>query len=218
MFERLPPFVVINWFKLKRPVEKKTVLAVLLSLSLILSLLIGLNIGRIQGASEAYSAAYKRAEADIYNEAWGAGYVEGFREGNRTGFDQGYEFGRSEGYEEGYRQGVEDGAGRGVTLRDPTYGEVEDFIECDKTDELRFSPEGYTFLDLAAKFKANAMTAGSRCGLAMLFLDNGIAVVNCFNTTDSGLVYVEPWSDRIFSVKPGEFYGAGKVLKITIIW
>lgn len=172
----------------------------------------------MQGASESYSTAYQHARNDVYSEAWGAGYVEGFKEGNRTGFSQGYELGKGEGYEEGYRKGVEDGAGRGVSLRDPAYSEVEDFVKQDRTDELRFSPEGYTFLDLAAKFKANAMASGLRCGLAVLFLDNGIAAVNCFNTTDKGLTYVEPWSDRIFTVRPGEYYGSGKALKVTIIW
>ncbi|MEM3467071.1 MAG: hypothetical protein QW566_11425 [Candidatus Jordarchaeales archaeon] len=214
MFERL-----VSALKIKRLVNgKKALLAVAPSLALILSLLIGLNIGRMQGSSEAYSAAYQHARNEVYNEAWGAGYVEGFREGNRTGFDQGHQLGKGEGYEEGYRRGVEDGAGRGVTLRDPTYGEVEDFVKLDKTDELRYSPEGYTFLDLAAKFKANAMTSGFRCGLTIFLIDNGVAALNCFNTTDKGMVYIEPWSDRIFTVRPGEFYGSGKVLKITIIW
>lgn len=214
MFERLG-----SALKIRRLVNgKKAFLAVALSSALTLSLLIGLNIGRMRGASEAYSAAYERAEVEVYSEAWGAGYVEGFREGNRTGFSQGYELGKGEGYEEGYRKGVEDGAGRGVSLRDPTYGEVEDFVERDRTEELRFSPEGYTFLDLAAKFKANAMTSGFKCGLTIFLLDNGVASLNCFNTTDEGVVYVEPWSDRIFTVRPVEFYGSGKVLKITIIW
>jgi len=202
MFKRLN----VSW--------KKALLATAIALSLALSLLIGLNIGRIQGTS----AAYEKAKGEVYMEAWGAGYVEGFREGNQTGFSQGYEAGKAEGYGEGYRQGVEDGAGRGVSLRDPAYSEVEDFVKRDKTDELRFSPEGYTFLDLAAKFKANAMASGFRCGLAVFLLDNGVAALNCFNTTDEGMVYVEPWSDRIFTVKPGDFYGAGKVLKITIVW
>lgn len=205
--------------RIRRPVDgKKALLAVALSLALALSLLIGLNVGRMQGASEAYPAACQRARSEVYSEAWGAGYVEGYREGNRTGFSRGYQLGREEGYGEGYRKGLEDGAGRGVSLRDPAYGDVEDFVKLDKTDELRYSPEGYTFLDLAAKFKANAMEAGFRCGFAIFLLDNGVAALNCFNTTDEGMVYVEPWSDRIFTVRPGDFYGSGKVLKITIVW
>lgn len=170
------------------------------------------------GFKSGFSAAYNGARSDVYAEAWGSGYAAGFNEGNRTGFSQGYDAGRVDGYEEGYRKGVADGAGRGVTLRDPAYSEVEGFVQRDKTDELRFAPEGYTFLDLAAKFKANAMAAGFKCALAIVLLDNGVAALNAFNTTDKGVMFVEPWSDRIFAAKPGDYYGSGKVLKITLIW
>ncbi|MDW8023848.1 MAG: hypothetical protein RMJ15_08965 [Nitrososphaerota archaeon] len=192
----------------------KVLLPLAMALALALALLAGLNVGRMQGLS----ASYEQAKKEVYSEAWGAGYVQGFMDGNVSGFTQGYRSGRNEGYREGYEHGVEDGAGRGVSLRDPAYSEVEEFVKLDKTDEMRFSPEGYTFMDLAAKFKTSAMAAGLRCGLTVLLLDNGLAVLNCFNTTDKGMAYVEPWSDRVFTVKPGEFYGAEKVLKVTVVW
>lgn len=193
---------------------KKAVVAALTAAIVSVLLLIAFEAGYMRG----FSSASESARKSVYKEAWGAGYFQGYSEGNATGFEKGYEAGKADGYSEGYTKGLEDGAGRGVTLRDPSYCEVLDFVESDATEQLRYSPEGYTFLDLAAKFKANAMAAGFRCSLAILILDSGLAVVNGFNTTDSGMVYVEPWSDRVFAVRPGEFYGSSKVLKVVNVW
>ena len=159
---------------------KTLLLAALLAIIIASSSLISFNAGFKRG----FSAAYDNARTCVYDEVWGSGYAAGFDEGSRTGFTSGYKA----GYREGYADGVADGAGKGISLRDPTYSEVEAFVEHDGTEELRYSPEGCTFLDLAARFKANSMAASFRCALAIMLLDSGVAALNAFNTTDKGLV------------------------------
>lgn len=199
--------------KLGGKVEKAVAVALATSIVAVL-LFVAFEAGYMQGAS----SAGESVRESVYVEAWGAGYFQGYSEGNATGFQKGYNAGRADGYMEGYAKGLEDGAGRGVTLRDPSYNEVLDFVKRDETEQLRYSPEGYTFLDLAARFKANAMAAGFRCSLSIMVLDSGLGVVNGFNTTDRGMVYVEPWCDRTFTAKPGEYYGSSLVLKIVNVW
>lgn len=161
---------------------------------------------------------YRRAYEEVYMEAWGSSYMYGFSEGNRTGYEDGYKAGYKKGFEEGYKAGVIDAVGRSYTLRDPVSIELEEFLEADETETLRWSPEGYSPIDLAAKLKENAAKNGFRCGLAIVYHEAGITVLNCFNTVDKGLIYVEPWSDRMFTLKLSDYYMQWKVLKITIIW
>jgi len=172
----------------------------------------------VAGFTMGVQEAYKRAREEVYMEAWGSSYMRGFSEGNRTGFEEGYKAGYNKGFADGYEKGAADAAGRSYTLRDPTFSELEEFLKNDETETLRWSPEGYSPVDLAAKLKENAAKAGLRCGLALVYHEAGLSILNCFNTVDKGIVYVEPWNDRTFTLKPGDYYVQWRVLKITIIW
>lgn len=93
-------------------------------------------------------------------------------------------------------------------LRNPTFEEMNDFILWDKTDKNRYSYENFTCLDFAANFKNNAFQVGYRCGFVyILFGDENVAhSINCFDTIDKGLFYVEPQFDEIVNLTIGKSY------------
>jgi len=136
-------------------------------------------------------------------------------------FDLGYAEGESEGYQlgydEGYVQGVEDGAGSGWYIRDPTYDEAIAFINSDKTDENEYTPD-YVCYDFTADFDSSAFQMGYRCGFVYIeFTDSAHAIV-CFNTTDMGLIYVEPQNDKIVTIAIGQTYLGDTIVDLGIIW
>jgi hypothetical protein len=143
------------------------------------------------------------------------------------GYDLGYSFGSDEGYDGGYLQGVEDGVGRGYSIRDPTYQEVLHFITFDQTDMHTYAEE-HICVNFAADFNNNAVQAGYRCGFVFIyFLETAHSIV-CFNTTDHGILFIEPQSDEIVEVIIGQPYWTGTryipptsddtVLSMIIVW
>ena len=124
-------------------------------------------------------------------------------------FDLGYAEGESEGYQlgydEGYTQGVEDGAGSSWNIRDPTYDEAIAFTNSDKTDENEYTDD-YVCYDFTADFKGNAFQTGYRCGFVYIEFSEGAHAIVCFNTTDNGLIYIEPQNDAIVTLTIGETY------------
>jgi hypothetical protein len=86
------------------------------------------------------------------------------------------------------------------TVRDPTYQEMLDFIALDQTDQNIFSGKNYTCLNFAVDVKNHAFLKGYKCGLVYVIFPSSAHTIVCFNTTDSGLIFVEPQNDAI--VKP----------------
>lgn len=157
----------------------------------------GYSVGYNLGYSVGYKDGYEEGEQDGYSR----GYLAGFSYGNSTGYNAGYE----SGYEDGYVQGVVDGAGRGYTMRDPTYSEALRFMWMDQTDKHMYM-ENYTCLNFAADFKGNALEAGYKCGFVYLKFPEGAHALVCFNTTDRGIVFIEPQFDAIMRVEVGIRY------------
>lgn len=163
------------------------------------------NIGYDDGYDIGYSAGWLDGEELGYN----SGYLDGLDEGHSAGFDDGYFVGFSEGnstgFEFGYIKGVEDGVGRGFNIRDPTYFEALQFIQTDQTDKHEYT-ENYTCFNFAADFKSNAFKAGYRCGFVYIEFSDGAHAIVCFNTTDKGIIFIEPQDDNIVEVKMGIHY------------
>ena len=120
-------------------------------------------------------------------------------------YNTGYVEGELVGYNDGYMQGVLDGAGTGWNIRDPTYSESMWFLSSDRTDENEYT-ENYTCHDFASEFKNNAFYAGYRCGYVYIEFPESAHAIICFDTTDYGLLYVEPQNDQIVTLKIGEPY------------
>ncbi len=121
------------------------------------------------------------------------------------------------GYDVGYVQGVEDGAGSGWYIRDPTYAEAIAFINSDRTDENEFTDD-YVCYDFTADFNANAFQMGYRCGFVYIEFPHSAHAIACFNTTDRGLIYVEPQTDEIVYVAVGRIYSGDLIVKMGIVW
>jgi predicted RNase H-like nuclease (RuvC/YqgF family) len=112
--------------------------------------------------------------------------------------------------------------------RNPTYKEVKDFIEKDKTNENKYIPGKYVCIDFAKDVNNNAEKEGIRTALVIVYFKNGTHALVAFETIDKGLVFIEPQADKEVKVEIGIRYwvdnGFGKpdyddtITKILIIW
>lgn len=109
-----------------------------------------------------------------------------------------------------------------IELRDPTYQEALQFIKSDHTDKHQYDKEKYTCVDFAKNFRDNALKAGYRCGYVVVYfpatghltdlidrpnsITNWSHALNCFNTTDCGLTFIEPQKDEIVTLTCGQPY------------
>jgi len=195
--------------------EKMALAAAVTAALCIASFFAGFLVGYGGGFSSGWSSGMKRA----WDEAYGSGYLAGWAAGNSTGFSEGYAAGESEGYKSGYIQGARDAAlAGGFSLRDPAYDEVVDFLRDSGVDRMTYDPAGIVCLEYAAALKNEAAERGLRCGIAIVYLEGGIRVLNCFSTIDRGLIYVEPQTDAIISLRLGDYYAGSKVVRIIIVW
>ena len=92
------------------------------------------------------------------------------------------------------------------TIRDLTYQEMLNFIVLDQTDKNTFNEENYTCLNFAADVKNHAFLKGYKCGLVYVVFPNSAHTIVCFNTTDHGLIYIEPQNDAIIRPIVGQPY------------
>ena len=120
-------------------------------------------------------------------------------------------------WDAGYAQGVEDGPGSGWYLRDPTYAEAIAFIDSDRTDENEYTDD-YVCYDFTADFDSNAFQMGYRCGFVYIEFPDSAHAIACFNTTDRGLIYIEPQNDEIVDVAVGRLYSGDLIVKMGIVW
>ena len=124
------------------------------------------------------------------------------------------------GYDAGYLQGFNE---TGYNIRDPTYQEVVTFIALDQTDKNEYDEDNYYCFHFTADVERNAFEAGYRCGLVYIECALSAHAVVCFNTTDGGLIFVEPQTDEIVEVVIGEFYDTdefwvGTIQSYAIVW
>jgi hypothetical protein len=123
-----------------------------------------------------------------------------------SSYEEGYDLGFHDGYDSGYSKGVVDGVGQGYNLRNPTYVEVIIFLEEDKTDALPYIEDKFVCHHYAKTFKNHAFEKGYFCFYVNVYLEGGLHTIVAFNTTDRGMVFIEPQSDDIIELKVGEHY------------
>lgn len=109
------------------------------------------------------------------------------------------------GYDSGYSGGILEGVGRGYNIRDPAYNEALQFTRSDQTDKNAYNAS-YTCLNFAADFKNNAFKARYRCGYVVIAFPSASHSIVCFNTTDRGLIFIEPQADEIVKLTVGQPY------------
>jgi hypothetical protein len=101
----------------------------------------------------------------------------------------------------------------------PTYDELVEFIHEDETDKILYVYDEYMCADFAKELHDNAEEKGIRAGFVFIGFENKIIghAINCFNTSDRGLVFVDCCGtteivindnyDKIAYVELGKEYG-----------
>jgi hypothetical protein len=102
-------------------------------------------------------------------------------------------------------------------LRDPTYIGALQFIRSDETDRNQYN-QSYRCTNFADDFMNNAFRAGYRCGYVTIEFPEINHVIVCFNTSDNGLIFIEPQSDEIVALATGKPYLGRMVLRFSITW
>ena len=117
---------------------------------------------------------------------------------------------------------------RDTGIRNPTYQEVMSFIAVDQTDKNTFIMGNYTCLNFAVDVRNHALMKGIRCGLVYVVFSSSSHAIVCFDTTDQGLIYIEPQNDAVVKPNIGQPYWNrteyrpplydDKVIYIAIVW
>lgn len=95
-------------------------------------------------------------------------------------------------------------------VRDPSLQEAREFVAIDQTNLLSYTYGSFTCHNFAMTFKGNAAEAGYKCGYVLLFFHNKTHALNCFNTTDQGLIFIEPQTDNTVQIAVGQpYWGRG---------
>jgi len=109
-------------------------------------------------------------------------------------------------------------ANQTITLRNPTFEEMRYFIIKDPTSRKQFIPNQYECRHFATEVDNNAKATGWECGFALLCYTQGQHAVVAFNTTDRGLIFIEPQTDVAINVKVGGTYEGQEIKEILIAW
>jgi len=105
-----------------------------------------------------------------------------------------------------------------VTLRDPSFQELKDFMLADTTSRKKFRLYEYECRHFAFEVNNNAEAAGLRCGIALICYERGQHAVVVFETTDRGILFIEPQTDAVINPKIGGFYQGMEIKEILIAW
>jgi hypothetical protein len=96
--------------------------------------------------------------------------------------------------------------GFGYILRDPTYQEVKNFLISDNTNSHLYNTDTYNCANFSADVAANAAKMNIRCGFVNVSFIDGAHAIVVFNTTDKGIIFVEPQSDVEMNLQIGKKY------------
>jgi len=178
-------------------------------------------------------ASYNNGYVSGYECGYSLGYHSGdkgeFARGDSFGYDYGYqakvEYNR--GYNCGYQVGCQEAAAPGdsvglssqtIELKNPTFQEVKDFILEDTTSRNKFVLNQYECRHFATEVNNNAEAEGLRCAFVLLCFEKGQHGVVAFDTTDRGLVYIEPQTDAVIHPELGGKYQGKEMKEILTAW
>lgn len=102
-------------------------------------------------------------------------------------------------------------------IRDPTYQEALQFICSDQTDKNQYN-ESYTCINFADDLLNNALNEGYRCGYVTIEFPDARHAIVCLNTTDNGLIFLEPQNDEIITLTTEQQYLGSMILRFSITW
>lgn len=105
-----------------------------------------------------------------------------------------------------------------IELKNPTFQELRDFILRDPTNRSEFILNQYECRHFATEVNNNAEAEGLRCGFALVCFEQGQHSVVAFDTTDRGLVYIEPQTDAAIHPEVSGKYQGKEIKEILIAW
>ena len=105
-----------------------------------------------------------------------------------------------------------------IELKNPTFQELRNFILRDPTSRNQFALNQYECRHFATEVNNNAEAEGLRCAFVLLCYDRGQHSVVVFDTTDRGLVYIEPQTDAAIHPEVGGKYQEKEIKEILIAW
>lgn len=147
---------------------------------------------------ERIAAAYDDGYSQGYAQTYDVTYQEAYGEAHDKGFDKGYEI--------GLEIDSEEGAATLVDLHNPTYKELKKFLSRDTTDTNLYTPGEYVSFDFAVELNNNAELEGIRAAFVTVIFPEKRHGIVAFETTDKGLIFIEPQSDDEVNVEIGESY------------
>ncbi len=103
-------------------------------------------------------------------------------------------------------------------LKDPTIKELQEFLLNDNTNRNKYIENGYVCRHFATDLNNNAEKAGFRCAFVILTFRNYQHSIVAFNTTDNGLIFIEPQYDTREYPVVGELFDGEKITEILICW
>jgi len=104
--------------------------------------------------------------------------------------------------------------GWGTFVRNPTYDEVLEFIEEDETDDVEYVEGEFECLEFCMMFRNNAFKKGYISYTVWIDFEGqtfGHSIIG-FNTTDRGMVYLDPQLDYFVDLGVGVDYWKDAVL------
>jgi len=111
-----------------------------------------------------------------------------------------------------------DSDSQAIELKNPSFQELRDFILGDTTSRNSFVLYEYECRHFTTTVNNNAEAEGLRCAFVLLCFEQGQHSVIAFETTDRGLVYIEPQTDAAIHPEVGGQYQGREITEILIAW
>jgi hypothetical protein len=105
-----------------------------------------------------------------------------------------------------------------VVLENPTFQEMREFLLNDTTSRNQYIYGKYECRHFATDVNNNADAAGIRCAFVLLCYARGQHAVVAFETTDRGLIYIEPQTDAAIKPEVGGQYQGQEIIEILLSW
>jgi hypothetical protein len=96
--------------------------------------------------------------------------------------------------------------GYAYVFSDPTFLQMKNFLASDKTDQNTYNIATYNCQNFCADVIANAAKAKIRCAFVSIDERSSGHAIIAFNTTDKGIIYIEPQGDDEVNLQVGKRY------------
>lgn len=151
-------------------------------------------------------SAYDEKILAAYDASYTAGYTQAYDDAYHAAYLEVYAKGYDKEYARGLKTDSEAPVATRVPLRNPTYQELKEFLARDKTDANLYLPGEYVSFDFAVELNNRAELEGIRAAFVTVIFPEKSHGIVAFETSDKGLIFIEPQSDAEVAVVKGKSY------------